>query len=31
MSPKPVFRADITSEWSPKMDSDWQASERADT
>ena len=28
---KPVLRTDMTSEWSPKMESDWQASERAET
>ena len=27
----PVFRAAMTSEWSPKMDKDWQANERAET
>jgi hypothetical protein len=28
---KPVLRADMTSLWSPKMDRDWHASERAET
>ncbi len=28
---KPVLRAAMTSLWSPKIDSDWQASERAET
>ena len=28
---QPVERVDITSEWSPKIDSAWQARERADT
>ena len=27
----PVWRTAMTSEWSPKMDSAWQASERAET
>jgi hypothetical protein len=28
---KPVWRQAITSEWSPKIDSAWVASERAET
>ena len=30
-SPKPVCRTAITSEWSPKMESAWVASARAET
>ena len=30
-SAKPVWRTAITSEWSPKIDSAWAASERAAT
>ena len=30
-SAKPVVRATITSEWSPKMDRAWQATDRAET
>ncbi len=31
VSAKPVLRAAMTSLWSPKMDRDWQARERAET
>ena len=29
--PQPVLRTDITSEWSPKIESAWVAIERAAT
>ena len=31
ISANPVWRTLITSEWSPKMERDWAASERAET